>query len=129
MPASYSILIADQDIKTLRKIDSSLCKEGYITFLAETGMAVIQIVHKEPVHLSILDVFLPDYMGLEVLRMLHDMRFDMPCIMVGENVSKEQRMDAMAMGVSCMLSKPFDTELLIDVVRHVLSRYYRPNLH
>lgn len=129
MSPTYSILVADHDARTLEEIDASLSGQGYSTFLAETGARVMEIVRNELIHLSILDLFLPDIMALEILRRLQDTHHDIPCIMLARNDSKELRLEALGMGVCCMVSKPFEIELLKDVVGHVLSRYYRKKLH
>ena len=55
--------------------------QGYRTFLASCGEEALDIVQDEEVHLALLDVHMPTMTGLEVLRLLRQMR-ELPVILV-----------------------------------------------
>lgn len=72
--------------------------------------------------LVIADVCLPGLTGLAVLRELRERRYGAPVIVISAFCSEELLNDAIALGASVVLSKPFAIDDLRRVVRCFLPR-------
>src|SRR5438477_11796552 len=83
---NYSILITDDDRDCRESLREIMEPQGFRTLLAACGEEALDIVHDEEVHLALLDMHMPSMTGLEVLRLLRQMR-DLPVILVTGDVS------------------------------------------
>jgi len=70
----------------------------------------------------ILDVTLPDLNGLELQERIAAERSDMPIIFLTGNADIQMTVKAMKRGALEFLTKPFDAEVLLNVIRHAIKR-------
>ena len=76
-----TVLIVD-DERGIRHSFYTVLKEPYHVMLAETGKEAIDILEHNSVDLILLDILLPDYDGLNLLRKMKDMDPQIEVIMV-----------------------------------------------
>lgn len=88
---------------------------------ASTGECAIRIVRAEPVELAILDISLPDFSGLTVLRRMKQVRPSLRCLVLTMHDNDQYVRLAMAHGASGYLTKGATSEELSDAIRTVLS--------
>jgi len=77
-----SLLITDDDPgfrETLRVVFEP---KGLRIYLAGDGEEALEIVHREQVHVVLLDMHMPKLTGLETLRQLKQFRALLPCILL-----------------------------------------------
>ena len=122
--ASYTVLIADDDEQFLQTVKGIVEGEGLTTQLAACGLDALAIVRRVPLHLSILDIQMPDISGLETLRRIQVIIPEIPCIFVTGEFSEEVRREAMSAGAFSILEKPVDVETLRSTV-HLAIRKVR----
>ena len=78
------------------------------------------IVSSQPVDLVLCDVKMPGINGLELVRQIHDVEPDLPCIVITGYGSPENSIEALRAGAFWYLEKPFEQEKL-DVVRRLVE--------
>lgn len=60
----------------------------------------------------ITDVHMPGMSGFELLRLLRFRNLKTPVILVTAHIDPESELDLQSMGATCLLTKPFDSEVL-----------------
>ena len=81
----------------------------------------LAVVSSQTVDLVLSDVKMPGIDGLELVRQLHEIAPDLPCIVVTGYGSPEQSVEALRAGAFWYLEKPFDQGHL-DVVRRLVAQ-------
>ena len=90
----YSLLITDDDKSCRDSLRDLFEPKGYTTYIASCGREAVQIAKEEELHLLILDANLPDYSGLETLRIItREIRFSIPSIFISGEITKELQID------------------------------------
>ena len=79
------------------------------------------MVGSQTVDLVLSDVKMPGIDGLELVRQLHEVAPDLPCIVITGYGSPEQSVEALRAGAFWYLEKPFDQGHL-DVVRSLVAQ-------
>jgi DNA-binding NtrC family response regulator len=78
-------------------------------------------VSSEPLDLVLCDIRMPGISGLELVRQIHEVDPDLPCIVVTGYGSAEQSVEALHAGAFWYLEKPFEQRSL-DVVRRLVDQ-------
>ncbi len=70
----------------------------------------------------ILDVSLPDLNGLELQERIASERFEMPIIFITGHADIPMTVRAMKRGALEFLTKPFDSDVLLNAIQHAMKR-------
>ncbi len=119
-----SILIIEDDLKVQRLISNILEEEGYKTTGVGDGIKAIQEVKKSLPDLVLLDIGLPDIDGITVLKNIKEIKKDIIVIIVSGYKSIDQAVQAMKLGAYDYVSKPFNNEELLLVIKKALRTQY-----
>lgn len=123
MDYDIQVLIAD-DFATMRRIVKNALKAiGFNNIKeADDGKKALSLLKKEPVGLILSDWNMPNMSGLELLKAVRsdDKLKDIPFIMVTAEGQKDNVVEAVKMGVSNYLMKPFTPESIREKVEKVL---------
>lgn len=122
MSRKYLILIVDDDSSSLDAMSSILERDGYQTVLALEGYIAVQLATEEPVDLAIIDLYLPDLSGIQLLKVIKRARPDIPAIIVTATPSEPDLLAAWDAGAYSFLTKPID----INVFRRTVARALQP---
>lgn len=118
MPA---ILIVDDDrnlLKILRDIISEIDSDIVTASNAESALSAIE---SQAFDLVITDLKMPGKSGMDVLAFSLKIRPSVPVIMVSAFGSVEAAVDAMKRGAYDFITKPFNPDELLQIVRKALS--------
>lgn len=88
---------------------------------ASTGEEAIRIVQEERVEVAILDIGLPDFSGLTVLRRFKQVRPSLVCLVLTMHDDPQYVRLAMAQGASGYLTKGATSGELYDAIRAILA--------
>jgi len=117
-----TILIVDDDRQTTELLAQYFAQhEGYEALVAHDGQTALEMVRTNQPDLMLLDLQLPDTIGLDVLRQLANEERGVPTILFTAYGSEQVAVDALRLGVQDYLSKPVDLEVLRDTVTRALS--------
>lgn len=116
-----SICLLDDDLSMLKALDRLLKSEGFNVEKFSEPAAFLAGIGQSSCRLAILDVWMPDMNGLEVQETL---RKDSPAtriIFISGRDDSSVRETALNAGAFGFLSKPFDDEVLLQLVRKALA--------
>ena len=117
-----TILVVDDNLQIsnflVRELLPSL---GYKTLAAHTGKAGLELLRANQVSLMLLDMQLPDFTGLDLLRQLAKEGRKTPTILFTAHGSLEIAVDAFRLGVQDYLTKPVDAECLNAAISRALN--------
>ncbi len=116
-----TILIVDDEQHMRWIIEKTLAKEGYKTDSAATGAEGLAKLQSTGPDLVLLDLKLPDMNGIEVLRSMKQEQPRVPVIMITAHGTVESAIEAMKIGASDYISKPFDIEELKIIIHRCLE--------
>jgi len=105
------ILIVDDESSVQESLNTIL-KENYEILSATDGIQAVEIFHEQTPHLVLLDITMPLQNGLEVLRKIRESDTSVPVIMLTAANMVKTAVEAMKMGATDYLTKPFDIEEL-----------------
>jgi len=113
-----NILVCEDNVMTLKTIEFALKKAGYNVFKAGDGFQGIRILGEEEIDLVITDINMPYSKGLELVRYINTkMNPKIPVIVITGITNEETRVHATELGARGYLTKPFDLEVMVDMVR------------
>ena len=117
----HTILVVDDDKKTVDLIRLYLQKERYQVLVAYDGQQALEMAHQRLPDLIVLDWMLPKMDGLDVCRILRT-EMDTPIILLTAKSTEDEKVLGLNLGVDDYLTKPFSLRELVARVRVVLRR-------
>lgn len=113
--AAHRVLVADDEPHIGRIVKTKLEQGPFSVTLVYDGGAALAALEQEPdVAVIILDIMMPVASGLEVLRKLRANPHwrTIPCIILTAAGQQEQQEQALALGASEFMTKPFSPKRL-----------------
>ncbi len=118
-----NILVCEDNVMTLRTIEISLKRAGYDVFKAGDGVQGIRILGEEEIDLVITDINMPYTKGLELIRHINtQMESKIPVVVITGITNNETRVHAEELGASAYLTKPFDLNVMVDMVKSLSGK-------
>ncbi|MFQ5477005.1 MAG: UDP-3-O-acyl-N-acetylglucosamine deacetylase [Candidatus Binatia bacterium] len=113
-----TILIVDDDASVRDSIGDVLRDEGFAVETASDGSAVMERLEEIDPGLVLLDVWMPEMDGIDLLCRIKRARADLPVIVVSGHGNVETAVRATRLGACDFIEKPFSIEgLLVSVNR------------
>jgi DNA-binding response OmpR family regulator/signal transduction histidine kinase len=116
-----TILVVDDDYKTVDLIRIYLEKDGYRILTAYDGVQALNKARENRPDLIILDLMLPKIDGLDVCRILRA-ESRIPIIMLTAKTTEDDKLIGLDLGADDYVTKPFSPRELLARVRAVLRR-------
>jgi len=112
------VLVVDDEPQVAWVLRFSLEHEGYRTYTASNGLEALEELQKHHPKLMILDLMMPEMDGWAVLKEMKKLPVaDRPrVVIVSALTGPEDKEKATALGADAFVPKPFDVEVLIDVL-------------
>lgn len=99
-----------------------ILKRTKITMIrAETGREAIKLFAENKVDLVLMDIKLPDLDGMDATREIKKLNAEVPVVAQTAYAMKRERDRCIEAGCDDYISKPFDPETLMNVVKKYLS--------
>lgn len=114
------ILVIDDEEHMCWALERGLRQEGYRVITATRGKQGLELIRNETPSLVILDLKMPEMDGLEVLVKAKDLLPKLPVIMITAHGTIDTAIEAMKLGATDYITKPFDLEELKLVVKQAL---------
>lgn len=119
-----SAIVVDDDEHLAKFLNHYLTFEGFDVRVAGSRAEVVAEFRKPPIpDLVLLDVMLPDTDGFDILLRIrsHPQLKDIPVIMLTAKATREAVLKGLASGADGYITKPVETESLLQAVRTVLG--------
>jgi len=121
------ILIIDDEERMCWALDRALSHEGYQVVTTTKGLQGVTLVQEVEPSLVILDLKMPDIDGIEVLRKIKEFNKNIPVVMITAHGTIETAIEAMKIGASDYITKPFKLEELKVLVKQALHVHQLEN--
>jgi signal transduction histidine kinase len=122
MDPKESILIVDDDASICATLARILVRKGYETDTAATGRKALEKIQGRSFNLTLLDIRLPDVVGMDLLRRLRESQPDMAVILVTAYASIQTATQALKEGAAAYIIKPVDTDEMLAAIRQALDK-------
>ena len=118
------ILVVDDEPLIRWSIAETLGREGYDVTEAQDCRTALQQFRqlKEIVSMVLLDLKLPDSQDLSLLERLHLMEPECPIVLMTAHGTPEIEREALARGARRVVGKPFDLDVIVQLVSDTLAR-------
>ncbi len=121
MQNQKTILAVDDEPSMLRLLEISLKQAGYKPVLARDGKEALQLVKTQTIDLVLSDLHMPSMNGLDLLKNIRLDNETLPFIMVTAQGEIKTAVEAMKLGASDYILRPFDLETLEIAIAKALS--------
>lgn len=119
----FNILITEDDKDIRDGIEIYLKNQGYTVFKAANGKEGLDIIHKNEIHLAILDLMMPVMDGMTMLMQLRMEKYEFPVIILSAKSEEVDKILGLNMGSDDYITKPFTPMELLARVNSQLRRY------
>lgn len=116
-----TILIVDDEVNILESFKMFL-KDDYNIFTATSGEEALKIVEKGNINLILLDIMLPDFDGIDLLRKIKDINKNIEVIMVTAIKTVKTAIQAMKLGAYDYITKPFNVDEVVSSIEKCLEK-------
>ncbi|MEA3459275.1 MAG: diguanylate cyclase [Chloroflexota bacterium] len=120
--AQEKVLVVEDDLEVLDMCKRILTPEGYQVKGAEDGYEAIERAKGEPFDLLLTDIKMPGINGLETYQAIKEFAPDVIGVIITGYGSMERAIEALHLGFSGFVTKPFDADRLISVVAEALEK-------
>jgi len=119
--SSEIVCLVDDDPLVLRSTGLLLASDGYVVRHFDKGEDFIAYVASHSVRLVVLDIWMEEMTGFEVLARLCAISPQTPVIVITGHEDTAARILAMEIGTIAFLIKPFNDEQFLEVVRRAVG--------
>ncbi|MGN0064760.1 MAG: response regulator transcription factor [Nocardioides sp.] len=116
------VLVVDDEVNIAELLGMALRHEGWEVALAHTGRDAVATASEIRPDAVVLDIMLPDFDGLEVLRRLRAQHAHVPVLFLTARDSVEDRVSGLTVGGDDYVTKPFSLEEVVARLRALLRR-------
>ncbi len=134
-PSPEIVCLVDDDPMMLRATGRLLASDGFAVRPFSNGKDFIAYVASHDVPLVVLDIWMKEMTGLEVLARLCAVSPQTHVIVITGREDSAARITAMQIGIVAFLTKPFDGEQFLETVHRALghppdtTRLIKPGAH
>jgi UDP-3-O-[3-hydroxymyristoyl] N-acetylglucosamine deacetylase len=118
-----TVLVVDDEPQIRASLRGILAEEGLRVLEAEDGRQALDVIQRESPELVILDIWMPDVDGLQVLQHLHGDQLAPAVIMISGHGNIEAAVKATKLGAFDFIEKPFSLDGLLRVVNRALDHH------
>lgn len=119
-----NILIVEDEIEIAKAIEIYLKSQGYNVFIANNGLAGLNIIEQYEIHLAIVDIMMPVMDGIEMTMKVRE-NHDFPIIFLSAKSEDIDKITGLNIGGDDYVTKPFVPMELLARVSSQLRRYHK----
>jgi len=116
-----TILVVDDEQGIREVLQDVLADEGHRVITVEDGFRALEILQEGTVDLVILDVWLPNMGGIDVLKRIRDDWPEIEVVVISGHANINMAVQAVKIGAFDFLEKPLSLEKTITVVENALK--------
>jgi UDP-3-O-[3-hydroxymyristoyl] N-acetylglucosamine deacetylase len=118
-----TVLVVDDEPEIRSSLRGILAEEGLRVLEAEDGQQALRLIRRENPELVILDIWMPEVDGLQLLRQLHGETPAPEIIMISGHGNIETAVRATKLGAFDFIEKPFSLDGILRVVNRALDHH------
>ncbi|HEX7774216.1 MAG TPA: sigma-54 dependent transcriptional regulator, partial [Pyrinomonadaceae bacterium] len=117
-----NLLIVDDELGMRQFLTHLLQREGHVVRVAENGQEALAQLQQQAPDLIISDIRMPDMNGVDLLRAAKQLLPEVEVIMMTAFANVDTAREAFLIGAYDFVQKPFDNDLLKEVVTRALGK-------
>src|ERR1700739_1220584 len=117
-----NILIVEDEKSLAKEMQTFLKNEGYICDIAYTGKEASEKIYVNPYDFLLLDLGLPDYEGLDLLKEAKEANQEASVIILTARGSTDDKIKGLDLGADDYLAKPFSLLELTSRMQAIMRR-------
>jgi UDP-3-O-[3-hydroxymyristoyl] N-acetylglucosamine deacetylase len=122
LPVNATVLVVDDEERIRSSLSGILSDEGFRVVATGDARQVLDLVAREKPEVVLLDVWMPELDGIELLRRIKHESSHTHVIMISGHANIQNAVAATRLGAADFLEKPFSVSGLLASVEHVLGR-------
>jgi DNA-binding NtrC family response regulator len=115
------ILVIDDDQIVLDSCRRILVAEGFDVCLVQSAREALEVMRKGGVGLVIIDVKMPEYDGMHLLRKIQEQWSGLPSILMSGYPTEETIAEGFQGGAAKFIAKPFTPKEFLTTIRQVIE--------
>ena len=115
------ILVVDDSLTTRRFVCKLLKAEGHKTMEAVDGRDALVMAAKHSPDCIVLDLIMPGFGGLDVLKALRDHSSKIPVVVLTADIQDVVREECLELGAAAFINKPMMKREMHDAIRKALD--------
>jgi two-component system, OmpR family, response regulator len=116
------VLVVDDEPNIAELLSMAMRYEGWQTTIAHTGSKAVALAKETKPDAVVLDIMLPDFDGMEVLRRMRGHLPDVPVLFLTAKDAVEDRVAGLTAGGDDYVTKPFSLEEVVARLRALMRR-------
>jgi DNA-binding NtrC family response regulator len=120
-PATVSVVIIDDNPRSLEFVSTALSREGVEIFSASDPEQGLDLVYSHHPQIVMTDLVMPGMTGLDVLDRIIEFDPSIDVILMTAHYTTETAVEAIRKGAADYLNKPISVALLRDRVGHLIE--------
>ncbi len=117
------ILVMEDDLNVAKGLEMVLAEDGFKVNLAGTGELAMEAFRQQRFDLLVADLRLPDIDGMEVIRRIRNQKPETEVIVITGYGTAATAVEAMKLGVSDFLPKPFTDDQIKIAISNALKAH------
>jgi UDP-3-O-[3-hydroxymyristoyl] N-acetylglucosamine deacetylase len=118
-----TVLVVDDEAQIRASLRGILAEEGLRVLEAEDGRQALDLIWRENPELVILDIWMPEMDGLQLLQQLQAIAPPPEVVMISGHGNIETAVKATKLGAFDFIEKPFSLDGLLRVVKRALDHH------
>jgi signal transduction histidine kinase/CheY-like chemotaxis protein len=115
------ILLADDEVMLRDLLAELLESNGYNVVKVSSGDEVLKVLTEEiKADLIIIDYNMPGINGLDCIKQIRDLKFDMPVILSSGSLSFAEDLDYKKIGINSLLAKPYEFDSMLSLIKKLI---------
>lgn len=119
----HKVFLLDDDPSIRDLLTSILESHGYEVYPCETASDAKRMIHENEYSMLLVDIFLPDFNGIEFIREIQESGIRAPIIIITGSSELKHAREAVRLNVFDYLVKPFKTTQFSQVVKNAILQY------
>jgi chemosensory pili system protein ChpA (sensor histidine kinase/response regulator) len=122
---TFSVMIVDDSMSVRRVVSNLIQSAGWQPLAARDGLEALEMVHRsaQPPDLILLDIEMPRMDGYEFMTSLKGQESyrDIPIVILTSRAGEKHRRKALDLGADEYVVKPYEDEVLLSMIRHLVQ--------
>jgi DNA-binding NtrC family response regulator len=119
------ILVVDDEDIVLESCQAVFELHGFEAQFAPSADKALEVMKNNGFDLLLIDVKMPKKDGMYLMRKIKEQWPDMPVIVMSGYYTTETIQEAMRMGATTFVAKPFEPDELMETIRNVIAKEER----
>ena len=116
----HQILIVDDDEKIRYAFKEVFNKDGYLFQEAKDGLEALKLIKDSPPDIIFMDINMPQVDGLDVLKKINDLDYNIPVIIITGKGTMQTAIQAMKLGAFQYLVKPLSVAHIREEIKKAI---------